>query len=236
MPCYFPLQAYRARSLTKSGKRAITFDPKLSFGLSSCSLKLPCGQCHGCRLEHARQWAMRCMHEASLHDFNCFVTLTYSDDHLPSDRSLDVREFQLFMKKLRKHFSSDEFLSLYPVYYRKSGIRFYHCGEYGESKGRPHYHALLFSCDFPDKKRYIPKGHVLGNGIKYFTSDILDSVWGKGRCVIGEVTFESASYVARYCMKKQIGDFYLGDFVCKDTGLIRKREYSTMSRRSGERS
>jgi hypothetical protein len=57
-------------------------------------LKIPCGQCIGCRLEYSRQWAMRCHHEASLHIFNSFITLTYDPEHLPQDGSLKhLKEF-----------------------------------------------------------------------------------------------------------------------------------------------
>ena len=77
------------------------------------------------------------MHEASMHMFNSFVTLTYDDDHLPEYNSLNYKHFQDFMKRLRKSHNR---------------VRFYMCGEYGEDFSRPHYHALLFNCFFPDKK------------------------------------------------------------------------------------
>ena len=51
-------------------------------------LFVKCGQCIGCRLERSRQWATRCMHEASLHDCNSFVTLTYDEAHAPVDHTL----------------------------------------------------------------------------------------------------------------------------------------------------
>ena len=78
MPCYHPLQGWR-----KQGG-GITFN--LRDGFVDRPVTVSCGQCIGCRLERSRQWAIRCMHEASLHESNCFVTLTYSDDgikHLP---------------------------------------------------------------------------------------------------------------------------------------------------------
>lgn len=92
MPCYRPLQAYRS-----SG--AIVFDRPRSGGEP---LRLPCGQCIGCRLERSRQWALRCLHEASCYEKNVFATLTYDEEHLPADGSLDLPEFQRFMKRLRK--------------------------------------------------------------------------------------------------------------------------------------
>lgn len=147
----------------------------------------------GCRLERSRQWAVRCTHEAQMHDANSFLTLTYSPENYPPGHSISIRTWQLFAKKLRK----------------KCGpFRFYMCGEYGDKTERPHYHALIFGLDFfKDRKPYKKsRGHQL------YTSDLLDSVWSLGACYIGEVTYESAAYVARYIMKKQTGkdsrDFY----------------------------
>lgn len=151
-------------------------------------LTLPCGQCVGCRLERSRQWAIRCVHEASLHKDNCFITLTYAPEHLPADNSLNYRDFQLFMKRLRKRFPD-------------SKIRFYMCGEYGENFGRPHFHACLFNWNFPDRKLFFTSKH----GDKVYRSDTLEELWPFGLCSIGEVTFKSAAYVARYIMKKVTG-------------------------------
>jgi len=152
------------------------------------SLSLPCGQCRLCRLERSRVWAVRCMHEASLSDFNSFLTLTYAPQHLPKDGSLDYSHFQSFMRRLRK---------FYPA-----KVRFYMCGEYGERDGRPHYHALLFNCHFEDRRFF----KVGPSGSRLYISDKLDELWGLGHCFIGAVSFRSAAYVARYIMKKVNGD------------------------------
>lgn len=172
-------------------------------------VEVPCGQCIGCRLERSRQWAIRCVHEAQLHSENCFITLTYNNDHLPADGSLDVTHWQKFMKRLRKKYGD--------------GIRFFHCGEYGHQLGRPHYHACIFGFDFPDKVlwKQSPSGERL------YRSASLESLWPFGYSSVGTLTFESAAYVARYIMKKHLGqgadDHYGG----------KKPEYTTMSRRPG---
>ena len=159
-------------------------------------LQIPCGQCAECRLKRSREWAVRCMHEASLHRDNCFLTLTISE----SDKavSLNYDYFQSFMKRLRAKYPKDR-------------ISFFACGEYGETnpvtkqvdggKYRAHFHALLFNFNFPDR---VPC-RMLGRSDLY-TSKILDDLWRLGACKIGEVTFESAGYVARYAMKKVTGD------------------------------
>lgn len=132
---------------------------------------------------------MRCLHEAQMHRQNCFITLTYDDEHLPDDYSVHVRTFQLFMKKLRKH-------------YQPKKIRFYGCGEYGPENLRPHYHSILFNHDFSDKQPYkkTPQGNQL------YTSKSLDQIWGNGFTTIGDVTYQSAGYVAQYVMKKITGE------------------------------
>lgn len=156
-------------------------------------VKLPCGQCIGCRLERSRQWAIRCSHEASLYDLNCFITLTYSDEHLPANRSLDYEAPVLFMKRLRERFGS--------------GIRSYGCAEYGEKFGRPHYHLCLFNFDFPDKRLWRnDRGH------KLYTSEALSELWRFGFSSVGSVTFESAAYVARYVTKKVTGKLEEGHY------------------------
>lgn len=211
MTCYFPIEAFRLHGETK-----LSFSwPKGGNYLER--LKVPCGQCIGCRLERSRQWAIRCVHEASLWEKNCFVTLTYSPENLPNPPSLDVRDWQLFAKRLRKRCGA--------------GIRFFHCGEYGENFGRPHYHACLFNFSPPDLKLF-----KVVNGFNLYTSALLEDIWGLGFVTVGDVTFESAAYVARYIMKKVTGD--LADDHYKrfdENGVVHflKPEYTTMSRRPG---
>lgn len=180
---------------------------KLSVGKPH-ELRVPCGQCIECRLRRSREWALRCVHEASLYDVNSFITLTYADEYLPQGGSLDRRAFPLFMKRLRKAFGS---------------VRYFHAGEYGERNGRPHYHALLFGLWFGDAVQV----GVSDGGFPRFESGALSDVWEFGRADIGSVTFESAAYVARYCVKKVTG--------CAADAHYRGRvpEYATMSRRPG---
>lgn len=146
-----------------------------------------CGQCIGCRLEYSRQWAIRCVHESSLYDDNCFITLTYDDKNIPEGATLVKKHYQDFMKRLRTR-----------TYPRK--VRYMACGEYGEKSNRPHYHAILFNYDFPDKEILKQSGeHTL------FESESLNQLWPFGYATVGTVTFDSAAYVARYVMKKAKG-------------------------------
>lgn len=163
-----------------------------------------------------------------MHEENCFITLTYDDEHLPEDYSLDVRHFQLFMKRLR-----NELVKEAKEQKREpTPVRFFHCGEYGDIKGRPHYHAALFGISFQGERKFWKR--VRGNNL--YTSERLAGLWPLGFSSIGELTFESAAYIARYVMKKVNGDKAQEHYaVCKKTGLVgdRKSEYTTMSRRPG---
>lgn len=190
-------------------------------GYADRNLVLPCGQCSGCRLEHSRQWAVRCYHEASLHEHNAFITLTFNDENLPPDYSLSVRTHQLFMKRLRKKYGA--------------GVRFYLCGEYGPKTLRPHYHACLFGMDFSDKYAWSVSSGKRGDLL--YRSPGLEEVWPYGFASIGAVTFDSAAYVARYVMKKITGDQAADHYqvVNMSTGEIFRQqpEYVCMSRRPG---
>ena len=208
MTCYFPLTAYRSRTPNPSGKYSLVFSPK--DGYVDQSFPVPCGRCEGCRLERSRQWAVRCLFESKLYDENCFVTLTYDNEHLPCDGSVHVEHFQKFMKRLRKKYSD-----------RK--VRFFHCGEYGGQTERPHYHAILFNIDFPDRKFHT----INGQGDKIYSSELLADLWPSGFCTIGDVTFRSAGYVARYITKKVLGD------TSEDHYRGRKPEYCTSSQGIG---
>lgn len=209
MACLSPLKAVR----DSSGVRIV--GPYAFFS----NLLLPCGKCEACRAEQSRQWAVRCMHEASLHDHNSFITLTYNDEHLPSDGSLNHTHFQRFFKRLRKKYGK--------------GIRYYMAGEYGSKLGRPHYHAIVFGLDFSDKTVW--KRTNAGSII--YRSASLEALWPFGYSSIGDVTFESAAYVARYVMKKVTGDLAEKHYRTVDlsTGEITqlKPEYNRMSNGSG---
>lgn len=193
-------------------------------------LQIPCGQCAECRLKRSREWAVRCMHEASLHRDNCFLTLTYRDtgarSALGHEVSLTYKDFSDFMKRLRSRYPKDKIL-------------FFACGEYGETNPktrikdggiyRAHFHAIIFGFNFPDRVNC----RMLGRS-DLQKSKILDDLWRHGDCKIGEVTFESAAYVARYAMKKVTGDLAKAHYtLITDDGEIIERtpEMLVMSKR-----
>lgn len=188
MPCFRPVTAWKSQHVNHAtGKRSLVFSA--NKGQLGSELQIPCGGCIGCRLDKARQWQIRIMHERAYHDLAVFLTLTYNNENLPKDGSLNKRHFQLFMKRLRKQHDGK--------------IKFFHCGEYGDQLQRPHYHAILFGIDFADKRRHSQNGR----GDQIWKSELLDRIWGMGHCWIGSVTHDSAGYVARYCLKKINGEF-----------------------------
>lgn len=208
MPCFHPLKALRSSQGVQVLNSAATL----------WNLLLPCGRCIGCRLERSRQWAIRCIHEASLYEHNSFVTLTYDDQHLPHDGGLHYRDIQLFLKRLRKQFP---------------GVRYYGCGEYGTLRDRPHWHLILFNLTFTDLTLWKRSNadHSL------YRSATLENLWPYGHSSIGRVTFESAAYVARYIMKKVTGDQSDSAYqsVSTVTGEVfsRRPEFNFMSLKPG---
>lgn len=164
----------------------------------------PCGQCMPCRVNRRREWTHRIMLEANLKQDNTFVTLTYSDEHLPLVSStptstaqpstskseflptLDPKHLQDWLKRFRKEVSPLK-------------VRYYAIGEYGDETQRPHYHLALFG--YPNC--------LYGNS-RYSRSrssccvhcDVVRSTWGKGNVFLGDITTNSAQYIAGYVTKK----------------------------------
>lgn len=217
MPCYHPLVArYEGNKVKVIKKVGLEWAP---LSLEQGYFNLPCGKCIGCRLKYSREWAVRCLHEGQMHESNCFITLTFDEPSRlarKNPESLDKKEFQDFMKRLRERIKPQK-------------VRYFHCGEYGEKSERPHYHALLFGYDFPERKPWTKV-----NGYQYYTDESLAELWPYGFSIIGELSFDSAAYVARYIMKKQGGEAApdRGKKVLS-TGEIVEAEYCTQSRRPG---
>lgn len=186
-------------------------------------LFVPCNKCIGCRTAQRRTWTIRCLHEASQHQHNSFITLTYNDDHLPALGSLDgpvpnqkPGAFALFMKRFRKAIAPHT-------------VRYFHAGEYGDCFGRPHYHALLFGWDFPDKTHWADRRNS-----PVYRSQLLERAWPFGHSEIGPVTHRTAAYVARYTIKKITAEPN-NEWLDLETGetMVREAEYCTMSRNPG---
>lgn len=144
---------------------------------------VPCGKCVECSKAVSTEWAFRICQEASLYDYNCCLTLTYDNEHLPDGEVLVRRDIQLFLKSLRKHVSP-----------RK--IRVFYSGEYGSLRGRPHFHCIVFNYMPPDLVEFSHR-----KGRTFYTSKTISDLWKRGNILVGEVDFHTAFYTAKYLQK-----------------------------------
>lgn len=187
MTCFTPLQGWWASKPNHLGNRYVTFSPH--YALRDMPVAVPCSGCLGCRLDSSKSWAIRGEHEARLHGkSNCsFLTLTYKNSRLPVDGMIHLDEMQDFMKRLR--INTGKKLSM--IY----------SGEYGDKTNRPHYHLIIFGENFKSDARPYKRSH---HGFPLWNSDLLDATWqGRGHAVVGNFSFLTAAYVARYILKKQ---------------------------------
>lgn len=216
MACNKPLTAFiTTTAKTKAnGKRTISFSPSGDTRPTA----IPCGQCMGCRIDKARSWSIRLQHESQFHDRSCFLTLTYAPENIPEGGTLEPKELQDFLKRLRKH--------CWP-----KRIRFYAVGEYGGVTDRPHYHAIIFGYDFPDRKL-----HSSSNGVELYNSRSLSKLWTLGYATTQDAHPAAIRYVAGYVVKKIHGTKNKPrEAVDTQTGeiIIREPEFARMSRKPG---
>lgn len=260
MVCTNPKIAYQRRYMPINGnyseenlKRLNRLSFKYHEGWKQ--IELPCGECPACRLSKANEWATRIECETKTwNNKGIFVTLTYNNPNLPKNKdgipTLVKSDIQKFKKKLRKYVKKHK-EAFYTWENPNTGkiekpVRTFECGEYGPKRGRPHYHMIIFNWEPRDlKEKKISK-----DGFKLYTSKTLQEIWGKGFIIIGKISYESASYVARYTMKKNgmakiEREYYDTEEINKKTGEIKLKtkyrnkkgeiesEFITMSTRPG---
>lgn len=224
MSCLYPSQGYFKPMICQDGRPGRQFVPSKAIyevyasggnpiafaqSLGQEYGQRPCRLCVPCKLKISREWAIRCIHECSLHEESCFLTLTYAPEHLPEYGSLRHEDFQLFMKRLRENTGL-------------TGLKYYMCGEYGSKTSRPHYHVCLFGYNFKDLVFY-----KNSKGFALFKSQFLTDTWKLGHCSVGACTFETCAYVARYVLKKVVGLQAISHYG------VRTPEYGESSRRPG---
>lgn len=227
MPCYHPITAWRPLHADINGKRALRFGAEHKFPNHE-KVEVSCGKCIGCRLEHSRQWALRCKNELQFHEDAMFITLTFDDRNIPADWSISVAHVQKFLKRLRKSIEPKK-------------IRYFAAGEYGEPDelhaqfgnklGRPHYHMIIFGHRFPDMVIWKKSK----NNHDLMMSEQLNKLWPYGNANIGQVNFETCAYTARYVTKKingdQAQDHYRHINPVTGESNVLVPEFCTMSRR-----
>lgn len=171
-------------------------------------VEFDCGACPECLRKRANVWALRSVYESREHVYNCMVTLTYDDyvydsrgnvvgERPPLDLHVNKRDVQLFIKRLRKWYSS----------FCGEKIKYLLCAEYGSRTHRAHYHALLFGVRFPDLVFY--KRSKRGNLI--YKSAKLTELWKNGICTVDSINVGSAvaRYCTKYCAKSRSDDTFM---------------------------
>lgn len=147
-------------------------------------ITVACGKCVECLQQKATEWSVRIMKEAEQYEQNCFITLTYNNEHLPENGTLVKKDLQDFLKRLRRKLEPRR-------------IRFFACGEYGSKGLRPHYHLIVFNWK-PDDIQYWQTDK---SGEVIYRSKLLETVWTYGFSSVGNVTVNSARYCAKYMQK-----------------------------------
>lgn len=206
MGCKFPVRMYRCKKgRTRDGTWPLVAN--IADGCGDLPVIVPCGRCIHCRLEIARQKTVRITHELLYHEVSCFITLTFNDGNLsygnlglPTLTRGQRGDVTLFLKRFRKWLET----KMFPVPALRPEIKFFQCGEYGELYQRPHHHMILYGYDFSHDRVIDVKSSTADYTV--YRSKTLESLWGKGDCHIGTVSWDSASYVASYCVKKLLGD------------------------------
>lgn len=184
-------------------------------------LAVPCGKCIGCLLDKANDWATRAYAESTNWKNNCFITLTYDNDHLPKDFQEMKRDMQKFFKRLRYYEHGIEYWENPRTKKHENPIRYIIAGEKGPKTKRLHMHALIFNWKPKDLKFY-KYNHAKDS---LYTSKTLEKIWGNGFVIIGNVTYQSACYVSRYVMKKAYQKTAVAD--------LKEREFIETSRNGG---
>lgn len=168
------------------------------------TIDVPCGKCELCRIEQRYSKAVRIMLESeSWPQASHFITLTYSPENLGST-DLVHDDWVQFMKNFRREFCEARH-SLYPQKLRKGKVRTRSvtfkkikqvmCGEYGDTFGRKHFHAIIFNHNFLDIEF---TGHYSKKGNPIHTSKSLQAIWKKGIVQVEPVNFDLALYVGSY--------------------------------------
>lgn len=164
-------------------------------------IDIPCRSCLDCYNQSRREWIARAVAEAQCHDKMLFATFTYSDDSIPTVEHIDIdtgeifkkqtlryRDFQLFLKRLRKEFKGVT-------------IRYMVCGEYGSHTFRPHYHAIIYGLSLSDIPDALPHSKSKTGDFLY-SSEYLDNIWNLGYTLIADANTSTIAYVAGYVAKK----------------------------------
>lgn len=206
MPCFYARDAWQIRE----GEKLVFTKPNAP----ATHYKVPCNYCLGCVIQQSIHWQVRIMHELSMHESALFVTLTYEPRKEPPNGDLNFEHHRLWIKRLRRA-------------YPEVNLRYFTAGEYGGTNAHPHYHAIIFGLELPDLVVHDQNRF----GQKRYTSEKMTALWGKGHVIIGEVSHQSARYVASHMEKalKDLGGMWTQD----DNGIYVRTSYRTRDPETG---
>ena len=162
---------------------------------------VPCGKCVNCRKKKVNDWAVRLeLERRNNYNASLFLTLTYSDEHLPRGGLLDRSDLQKYIKRLRRY------IQYHSLPYK---ISYFAAGEYGtRSTIRPHYHLCLF-----------------GIPLTVDNYKLLKKLWGNGHIKVKVLDFKKSRYVSKYCQKnfqKEKVDWSTGEVVREFVTMSRR--------------
>lgn len=143
-------------------------------------MMVKCGKCYECKQEKARNWTYKIWLESLSYKENCFITLTYKDNK--KGNNLNKSDLQNFIKRLRKN--------------NKIEFKYFGAGEYGEKKGRAHYHLIILGWQPKDIKNM--HGARSNKGNKLYTSKIIHDTWGMGRITVQPFGIDEIGYLTLY--------------------------------------
>lgn len=153
-----------------------------------------CWKCIICKKKKARELANRCVLGASMHQQNCFLTLTYDEKQTGYHNTFEYPDIQKFKKRMRSYVTRE---------HNGRKIEIFNVHEYGKN-GKKHWHLIVFGYQFPDRESYknTPSGPLS-------ISKILTRLWPHGNHSIGNVSEASAMYQAQY-LEKDIKNGHAG--------------------------
>ena len=163
-------------------------------------VQVPCGKCNICVQKYQNSWSIRLQEELKNWSKSLFITLTYSNDHVPIMVQKSTGEYHL--APFKQHIQ--DWLKLFRTRYKRefgtdANFKYYICSELGPSTFRPHYHGIIFGFDKIDFH------YALSDWRKkygFVTAKNIDLTTQKSRA-------NTSRYVAKYCLKGEFENIHI---------------------------
>lgn len=189
---------------------------------SPARLFVPCGHCDQCRRVEKSGWSFRLgleLEKKLEQGFEIgFCTLTYNNEHIPKipfecfRYGYEYEEIPCFDKNQCRKFIRNLRTKLFDLY-RVTGLIYFLGSEFGERRGRPHYHFLV--CYNPKQINYRQMHGLIKelwkeNGYIFPSTPDPKRVYEDGV----ENSFKVDTSIGAYLCAK-----YVTKYVCKDVGF-----------------